>query len=467
MAFNFRPKSVSEIRKKKKSKSVEASQIYQAIMDEYNETIILDPTTSFNKIKVPREVAEKVNITQLKNWLKNKKKIDVKREGIDITFGNGSGGSGGGTSAVETAEQENATRLYCEVYMEKKKFPTMAQLKKVYPKADEDWIQTFEAQAIEITKWIGKKGYEFSRDEDTNRPAIMPHLENIALKKCGVRTKDSWNPADIYAVQKTKKAKIMKELVAIGDLKMELSAKLDALNDYMRSKIISKELIGISLKKLSKGKVKTMELTNTSKRAPVLDIKIIPKSIKLNLDLNKNNEFQTGELSLGITVEGHDLAVQVRAFSGGVRESTQMDMTGKGAAAKLGKVSAREALDPYLSSKGLKRRMGTDLPKVGQWTEKDIKQYVKEWKELKNIKINKQPIDWGKDNWETTLRKAVIIEQDINRTASQLSAKLQAFQWIKIFEAIERKGKLKEFLTILYYGAKKEYSSAGPFLKVA
>ena len=36
----------------------------------------------------------------------------------------------------------------------------------------------------------------------------MPFVEKIALEKCGVRTKDSWNPADIYLVKKSQKNKI-------------------------------------------------------------------------------------------------------------------------------------------------------------------------------------------------------------------------------------------------------------------
>ena len=459
MAFNYRPKTAEEIVKKKKAKSFEAAQIFDAIMKEYGEGIILDPSTSFNKIKVPRIVADQINITQLKKFLKEKKKINI--IGIDISFGNGSG-AGGGTSAVETAQQENATRLYCETYMEKNKFPTAKEVESVYPNVDDEWYATFEAQAIAISKWIGAKGYEFSRDE-----GIMPHVENIALKKCGVGTKDSWNPADIYAVKKIKKAEIMKELTAIGEMQMEPRARLDELNNYMRNKIAKKELIGISLKKLSKGKVKTVELTNASKKEPLNDISIVPGSDNLNLDLNKNNEFETGEMSMAINVAGNIVAIQIRAFSGGVRESTQMDMTGKGAAAKLGKVSAREAIDPYLKTVGLSRRMGAELPRVGSWDEKDIKKYVDEFNSIKKMKIGKEFINWGNDDWEATLRKAIMIEMDNNRTASQLSAKLQCFQWVKIFAQITKKKKLEEFLTILYYGAKKEYDSAGPFLKIA
>jgi len=458
MAFNYRPQTAKEILSKKKANSVVAAQIFEAVKSRYDEGIVLDPTGPFNKIKVPRVVGDKVNITQLKASLKNNK-IDL--SGIDISFGNGSGG-GSGTSAVETAQQENATRLYCEVYMATNKFPTAAAVEKIYPKVDDEWFATFEAQAVAITKWIGGSGYEFSRDE-----GIMPHVENIALKKCGVSTKDSWNPADIYAVKKSKQEKIEKELTAIGDMKMEPRAKLDELNAYMRSKIASKELVGISLKKLSKGKVNTIELTNASRKEPLKDISIIPGSINLNLDFNQSNQFETGEMAFAISVGGSNVAVQIRAFSGGVRETTQMDMTGKGAAAKLGKVSAREAIDPYLQANTLARRKGTELPVVGSWTERDIKKFVDEWKSIKDVKIGTESIKWGKNDWETTLRKAIMAEQNDARTASQLSAKLQCFQWVKIFDAISKKGKLKEFLTVLYQGAKKEYESAGPFLKIA
>ena len=459
MAFNYRPQTAREIISKKKANSVVAAQIFEAVKDEYGEGIILDLTGTFNKIKVPRVVGDKVNINQLKTFLTKTKKIDL--TGVEISLGNGSGG-GTGTSAVETAQQENATRLYCEVYMTTKKFPTAAAVEKIYPKVDDEWFATFEAQAVAIAKWIGGNDYEFSRDE-----GIMPHVENIALKKCGVSTKDSWNPADIYAVKKSKKEEIKRELTAIGEMKMELRAKLDELNAYMRSKIATKELIGISLKKLSKGKVNTVELTNAAKKEPLKDISIIPGSVNLNLDLKQNNEFETGEMSFAISVGGSNVAVQIRAFSGGVRETTQMDMTGKGAAAKLGKVSSREAIDPYLQANGLVRRKGTELPAVGAWTERDIKKFVDEWKSIKSVKIGTESIKWGKNDWETTLRKAIMAEQDSTRTASQLSAKLQCFQWVQIFDAINKKGKLKEFLTTLYQGAKKEYESAGPFLKVA
>ena len=60
-----------------------------------------------------------------------------------------------------------------------------------------------------------EKNYEYSRDE-----GIMPFVEKIARDKCGVKTKDSWNPADIYIVKKSKKIQIQSELTKIGNMSL-------------------------------------------------------------------------------------------------------------------------------------------------------------------------------------------------------------------------------------------------------
>ena len=192
--------------------------------------------------------------------------------------------------------------------------------------------------------------------------------------------------------------------------------------------------------------------------------------MKLDLDLAANGEFVTGEFKFQIEAEGNVVNVQVRAFSGGIREKTQMDMTAAGAAAKLGKVSVIEAINPFLNSMSpqQKLRSGTDLPKVGAFTDADIKKYVDEQNALKRVTIGGSgPIDFGRNDFKTTLMEAIQLEQDNNRTASQLSAKLQCFEWVRILKAAEQQDKLKDFLSVLYYGAKKRYATAGPFLKIS
>jgi len=458
MAYNFRPKNSKEISAKRKTYSTDAVFVFEYIKENFSETIILDPNTDFKNIKIPRVIEKKTGIAQLKRDMAKIQSI----QSLNITFGNGSGKGGSTINAAETAKQENATRFVCEHFIEKNKMPAAADIAKIYPDYDDQWHETFNMQASALKKWLkSQRGYLYSRDD-----GIMPFLENIAITKCGVATKDSWNPADIYIVKRSKERQIKIDLKKIGDSKVDKKIKLDMLNEYMREKFLTRDLVGISLKKL--GRSVSLEETNVTKLRTMKEIGIIKNSIRLNLNLQSNGEFETGEMALKINAGGSEVNVQIRAFSGGVRESTQMDMTGQGAAAKLGKVSAREAIDPFLQSMGpLRRRMGTEIVRVGQWQTKDITKYVDEKKALETIRIDGSFVDFGDNDWSKTLTEAIELEKENNRTASQLSAKLQCFRWIEIFAEAEKKNRLTEFLSILYSGAKKQYASAGPFLKIS
>ena len=459
MAFNFRPTTAKQILDKKKLLGQEAARVHNYIMSEYGAGIILDPTkNNFKDIKIPRSVEQKVNIAGIKKALVASL---ISIDELDIKFGNGSGAGGSKMDASATAKQENATRFVCEKFIETGRMPAVVDISKIYPDVDDEWEETFAKQASSLKKWLsGKKKYNYSRDT-----GIMPIVENIALQKCGVRTKDNWNPADIYIVKQTEEKQIVKQLKSIGGLETDKELKLDRLNEYMRELFVKRHLVGISLKKL--GRVVRLEETNVKKIEPVKDISIVKDSIKLDLDLNDSDEFVTGEMAFSINVKGNNVNVQIRAFSGGERESTQMDMTETGAAAKLGKVSSIVAIDPYIKKFGLKRRMGSVLPRVGMWTPGEINQYVTEYHHLRDVRIAGNKIYWGKNKWETSLRRAIQIEHDNPRTASQLSTKLQCFEWVKIFQYMDRQELLDEFLTILYYGAKKQYETAGPFLKIS
>ena len=456
MAFNYRPISEAEIKIKAKRYSPQAARVFSFVKKQYGQTIILDPGKDFSDIKIPRIVEEKDNIKTVKEKLQ---KI-LNTTGLKIQFGNGSGTGGSTINAGETAKQENATRFVCERFIEKNKMPSSKEIEKIYPKYDDGWAQTFEMQATALKKYLkNKKGYEYSRDQ-----GIMPFLETIAIKKCGVRTKDSWNPADIYIVKKSQKKIIESKLKSIGDMSGEPNAKLDSLNEYMRDQFIKQNLIGISLKKL--GKSVNVEETNV-RGNKVEKITMVKNSLRCDLDLDKKGEFNTGELAFQITVGTTAVNVQVRAFSGGVRESTQMDMTGSGAAAKLGKVSSIQAIDPYLNKEKLKRRMGTDIPKVGAFTNKDIDKYIAEQKKISGYSIGGNKVYFGKVPFKQSFLRARGYEVDNNRTASQLSAKLQCFQWLEILYQLDKRKKLSDFLNVLYYGAKKQYATAGPFLKIS
>lgn len=456
--FDYRPKSEKEILQKKKKYSNEVAAVFSFIQKQYNEDIVLDPSSDFRNVKIPRSLQKKENIVNLKRKIISATKATA----LKISFGNGSGPKSGSSDATDTAKQENASRLFCESYVSSSKIPSHEQIVKVYPEYDDDWYDTFCRQAKTIKKYLRGTGFTFSRDAPNG---MMYFIEKIAISKCGVSNKDSWNPADIYATKTSKQSQIKKQIQNISDMKLAPSAKLDALNEYMRECFVKHDLIGISLKKLKKGGPVRLEETNVIKKTPISNISFTG-SIKLDLDLKSNGEFKTGEMKFQLNVKGKNVDVQIRAFSGGERETTQMDMTESGASAKLGKVSLTQAIDPFINQFGLKRRMASEIPKVGKWTSADIDRYVSEFNSIRTLKMGGKSINFGSNDWESTLRSAVEIEVENPRTASQLCTKLQCFHWIKIFSKFRGK-QLDSFISTLYYGAKKQYSTAGPFLKIS
>ena len=145
----------------------------------------------------------------------------------------------------------------------------------------------------------------------------------------------------------------------------------------------------------------------------------------------------------------------------------------------MGKVSSI-AIDKFLQSVGMSRPPSATshsrIPLVGNWTEPDRRYWMELWDTLKTSTM----IDFGEvavyeDNAEPrrgfkhVLDYSILYEtNEMDRSsAGRFSSKLIALEWAKIWIEIARKGKMKEWCTALYYGAKKEFSSKnGPFLKI-
>jgi len=390
------------------------------------------------------------------------------------------------TSAIETAKQENGSRLFLESVIENNQEPSDEDMLKVYDGYNLEWKLTYRKQVDAVKEYIqNQKGYEYSRDS-----GIMPYIEDIAKTDCGVSVKDRWNPMDIVMVKKNKKKVIegtIRELTNIGG--MTKDANLLILNSYMREALEDKVLIGISLKAIKlKKKKATIELSNmksdSSTRSKITPIE---GSVKCTLTLGKkaNYLFDTGELGFDLKTEsGSQIHGQSRNFQySKARNVVQTDLTpkGKDAGAKLGKVSS-VALDTFLTSIGLERPPSASrhqyIPAVGQWKDNE-KQY---WINLYNeLKISSFKIDFGEiavyenrvkigDTFEEILNKAIEYETDTadRSSAGRFSSKLISMEWAKIWSRISDKGKLDEWCTVLYYGAKKEFSSKnGPFLKIS
>jgi len=403
-------------------------------------------------------------------------------------------------NAIETAKQENASKVYFRKYIESTKVPSESELfsevVEVYPDLAKNlalrtaWMSTFQKQAEALQKYLGNsKGYNYSRDE---RNGFMSFIEDIAKSRCGVSTKDNWDPADIYMVKKSKENEIRKKLDSITKNTDEM-ANIYSLNAYMRELIQSKDLVPVSLKAISKTKTKAdLELSNMGKgKAKELIFENVgPLKCYANFGTNSKTptEIDNGEIAGQFKAGDSLVNWQTRNFNmstprGGVQ--TDLTPTGKDAGAKIGKASA-DAIDDFFSKNysklGIIRPVnaGKDphIPLVGKWTPETIKYWVDFQKELSKLKVNGKDIDFGdmkvmyKGKQVSSGSFADVLDYCIREEGSKyaggrLSSKLTCMRWAYAWALIDKKGLMQEWLKTLYYGAKKEFRDTnGPFIKI-
>lgn len=387
-------------------------------------------------------------------------------------------------NAIETAKQENGSKVYFEAYIEKgiKDYAKLLTIvKKEYPNVNSEWMNSYEKQAIALKGYLGsQKGYVYSRDN-----GFMPYIENIAKSKCGVSNKDSWNPADIYLIKKAKETAVKNKLneISKGPNKKD---NLLALNSYMKELITDNIMIPVSLKALKKSTSSAKaELANMGVKGGAYEFKLKPNSIKCNLSMGhkKPYEFDTGEFAFDIYVQDEEIHGQSRNFQYSVsRNLVQTDLTPKGRSggAKLGKVAA-PAMDDFLKKNGLTRPSSAskdpNIDPVGEWTQKNIDYWIDYIEKLSRLKVQGSSIDLGDltvkngnkefRGAEAVIKNAIAWETKTRSAAGRFSSKLIGLRWAMTWHLIDKKGMMNEWLKTLYYGAKKEFSATnGPFLKI-
>lgn len=376
------------------------------------------------------------------------------------------------SDAKETKKQENGSLMVFESLIEKNKIPTPDEIKKkVYPDMPEKWHSTFELQAKALKKYLkGQKSYNYSRDT-----GIMPFIEKLASRKMGVSIKDRWNPMDIVIVKRTKESEIMKEMIAISKENIDTKARLLKLNAYMKLLLGDKSLLGISLKEVKQGVNAAIVEESNVKKSAGAKFKMKNNSLKCNLDMDDDGIFKTGELAMDILVDGpNEVHVQARSFRYSIPSTVvQTDLTPKGrqSGAKLGKAST-EALDAFLKPLGLSRPLSPTQHSMisvsGDFDKKQLQYWDNLHNSLKGASIKNSLVNFGSNGIKLSLliQRAMVNKKERN-VLGRLTSKLVALEWVNIYREIDRKHKFEEWMSCLYYGAKKEFSDTnGPFIKI-
>lgn len=168
---------------------------------------------------------------------------------------------GQGSNIPSTDQQEAGTIVYFEGAMSGKP-PTVQEIsKKVGYDFDEEWMHSFVEQYNAFHENMGSlRGHKIYLDSGRNDSNI---LIKIARKLGLSDLKDNWNPADIWIMS-------ISQNKIISDTKgMKTLAEF---NGYLEEKYDSKEIIGVSLKKISKNKKAKFELVKAVD-LPEVDLK--------------------------------------------------------------------------------------------------------------------------------------------------------------------------------------------------
>ena len=136
-------------------------------------------------------------------------------------------------------------------------------------------------------------------------------------------------------------------------------------------------------------------------------------------------------------------------------------------------------MDKFLNDIGLERPLSASkhkhIPPVGKWEDHHKQHWINLYNELDRSSFK---IDFGDvavyenskkigEGFEQVLDYSIKNETSDRSSAGRFSSKLISMEWANIWQQLSKKGKLEEWGKVLYYGAKKEFSSKnGPFLKI-
>lgn len=230
-----------------------------------------------------------------------------------------------GMRVVKTEIQESVSLIVFKEFVENginQIADILDKIKEVWPDVEDypDWMDSFQKQGTALKDYMGADtGFSYYRIDG------FPKAVYTFVKKLGITQKDSWDPADVWMVKNA--ADHEKALAEI----VQIDQSLTKVNDYLRSKLKSKEIIPISLKKAAKN-VSAVEV-NVEQKFEEENTTV--SKIQCDLELAPNKKGKQGFELNGAKMDlSSGVVFYVRTTSGAfIVEGAE-----KGASAQLGKV---------------------------------------------------------------------------------------------------------------------------------
>ncbi len=308
----------------------------------------------------------------------------------------------------------------------------------------------------------------------------MDWVSDFVKEKFEIGKKDNWNPADIWLIQDEKKwkKKIMDSMktprVGKGGA---INAQLEQFNAIFRALFRTKQIIGISLKKVG-GKASWKEVNVSAKffkELKSIEMEYEGARCKVGTKLIDAAQQAKGRGTSGFaTAETQDTVlmikdgatkytVQIKALAGSKFDNLKFEPTQKGkGAARMGKAT-REYVVDLMKAYDILRYWDDDwhrYPKnKTEFTEKLQKEYEDMLDEMKRD---------GVDIGDLTPLEGVINIRETLGEKNQAwvsNSKLMQIKWLYAFLTLSKKDRNK-FCTDLIFLAEKAGRRYGPYGKI-
>ena len=370
---------------------------------------------------------------------------------------------------------------------------------------DGEWVVNFYKQQKVLLKKIGKPAFtEFCRDGGApggnyilpgsrSGETFMEWVSDLVKEEFQIGQKDNWNPADIWLIQNEMKwrKQITKSFNQKRDPSASVESELAKLNAIFRALFRSKQIMGISLKKVGSGPAQFKEVNVSGRffknlKATVMTFekakcllgtkKIDPAKAKKDIERGKRRGAPGAATLLQDTVltindpgivSGSKVTytVQIKANDSTKFSNLKWEPTivGRGAA-RLGKATVELVLD-LMRVYGILKLYEPDNKKYPR-NKTEFAKVENDYKMMLDEIINDRFVDVGSGVDSTTAIINIKEAFDVYRGQPWVAvSKLQQIQFLYALLTLPEK-KRNDFCTSLIFTAEKAGKRYGPYGKI-
>jgi len=321
------------------------------------------------------------------------------------------------------------------------------------------WLPTFKNTRPAVKKIVGSlSGFDILHDA-TDKSDFAKAI--TAFTKKAKIAKDSWNPADIFIVNKSKKSAISKELQNLVDTYEIKDGLIPMFNNKLYSYYKKKTLYPISLKQLVNDNP-SVDYANEPGKIKIAAYNI--EIAKFNCNLSEEGK-EIGLFTFKNTDTSKQISLQVRGFPHGYGTAqTEITSDGTPSGGRLGKISTAildrimaEYDDERISSIAYFGRTPEVFGTFDKARLKEVYGWYKTVIKHKNVKDQNQ---LTKGEFDDLVAKA----QNDYDVAQNLCMKIQGLKIMYFFITNEKD--ISNIMNKMINGAKKISVDNGFFIKI-